>query len=443
MKFAKLKDLYNIDTSSQIRAKEAISHGAYPFYISGKSIKSLDTYQYNTRGIVIGKGGNPNWHYVEGKFSISSDCCLLTSKQEIVDVEYTYYYLCAHPSLLYRLYKGAGIKHVSISDIREIQIGYPNFITQRAITTVLSFLDDIIKRRRNTSEKVFQVLLNYYLSIINEANGLDEASVCDIALRVRSGPFGSQLLKKQIKDKGDIYVLGIENVKKGIVHKQTPNFLPMYELEKYKRYLVKERDVLMSIMGTVGCSAVVPEEFGLAINTKHIAAITVDSNRCNPYFLSYALSNDPYIRSQFRNCKRGAVLDGINLTDLKNIKVKLPNLKAQDRFEQIYSIGCKINEKIELETSLLEELRLSLLKKLFVELDKPFMNIHDGRAAELDIEAIIQLIEQGVFVDIANYDEMRRVLYEWLDKGIVSQVYDEDSHTIKLKINETYKTKNR
>lgn len=264
--------------------------------------------------------------------------------------------------------------------------------------------------------------------------------VHDVVVDIKSGPFGSQLLKRQIKRNGEIYVLGIENIKNGVVKKQTPNFLPVYELEKYKRYLVKERDVLVSIMGTLGYSAVVPENFGLAINTKHLADITVDSYKCNSYFLSYAFANDPFIKSQYRNCKRGAIMDGISLADLKGMRIKLPNLKAQNRFEQIFSLCRKIGEEIEMETSLLEELRCSLLKKLFSEIDKPTSKSQDNLKTELDIEAIIQLIEQGTFVDIANYDEIRRVLYECLDKKIVSQVYDEESQTIKLKVNETYKT---
>lgn len=238
--------------------------------------------------------------------------------------------------MLYRLYKGAGIKHISISDIQEIQIDYPDLVTQRAITTAMAFLDDIIKRRKNTKEDITQVLLNYYLSIVNEANGLEEVMVHDVVEDIKSGPFGSQLLKRQIKRNGEIYVLGIENIKNGVVKKQTPNFLPVYELEKYKRYLVKERDVLVSIMGTLGYSAVVPENFGLAINTKHLADITVDSYKCNSYFLSYAFANDPFIKSQYRNCKRGAIMDGISLADLKDMRIKLPNLKAQNRFEQIF-----------------------------------------------------------------------------------------------------------
>lgn len=39
MQTAKLKDLFVIDRSSKIRAKDAIIHGRYPFYTSGEIVK--------------------------------------------------------------------------------------------------------------------------------------------------------------------------------------------------------------------------------------------------------------------------------------------------------------------------------------------------------------------------------------------------------------------
>ncbi len=64
-------------------------------------------------------------------------------------------------------------------------------------------------------------------------------------------------------------------------------------------------------------------------------------------------------------------------------------------------------------------------------------NIHHH--PKTDIAAVVRLIEQGGFADIANYDEMRKLLYDYLDKEIVTQMYDEESQTIKLHINETHK----
>lgn len=439
MKTAKIKELFIIDRSSKTRAKEGILHGSYPFYTSGKSIKSLDTYQYNTRGLVIGTGGNPNLHFADGTFSISSDCCLLTSKQEYVDVKYAYYFLSAKPSILQRLFKGAGMKHVSVSDIREVEIEYPDLSIQQTVVTIMSFLDEIIERRIMIKDQFSEVLLNYYLSVTDKSNGWDEVSVDKILLDIKSGPFGSQLRKSQIIEKGNVYVLGIDDVKNKVVSRVRASYLSDDELDRYKRYLVKENDVLFSIMGTVGCSAVIPKGFGKAINTKHLAAMTMNVELCNPYFLSYALMYDPYVEAQIQSHKKGAIMNGINLSDIKGIRIKLPNMKAQTLFDKIYALYRDIENKMIQELSLLEELRNSLLNQFFLAKDNLLQQENIHHHPKTDIAAVVRLIEQGGFADIANYDEMRKLLYDYLDKEIVTQMYDEESQTINLHINETHK----
>lgn len=92
------------------------------------------------------------------------------------------------------------------------------------------------------------------------------------------------------------------------------------------------------------------------------------------------------------------------------------------------------------QISLLEELRSSLLKHFFVN-ENSFISTtnKEQQSKDNNVANIIRLIEQGVFVDLANYDEMRMILYNYIDKGVISQKYDEKDQTIKLYINETHK----
>lgn len=92
------------------------------------------------------------------------------------------------------------------------------------------------------------------------------------------------------------------------------------------------------------------------------------------------------------------------------------------------------------QISLLEELRSSLLKHFFVN-ENSFISTTNKEQHNKDsnVANIIRLIEQGAFVDLANYDEMRMILYNYIDKGVISQKYDEKKQTIKLYINETHK----
>lgn len=332
MESAKINDLFVIQTNSKLKANEGKKVGQYPFYTSGEEIKYLDTFQCNTHGLIIGKGGNPNWRFAKGMFSMSTDCCLLTAKQESVDIEYVYYYLCAFPTIMQRLYKGVGIKHISLADIKNIEIEYPPIEVQRTIVSVLSYLDAVIKKRQiNVVKNIPELLKSYYSQLVDN-NVWDKVRISDIATEIKSGPFGTQLHVSQFRDKGEIYVYGIDDLTKKA---PKTRYLSIVELDKYKRYLVHGDDVLISIMGTVGRTKVVPKDIGLAINTKHLVDITLNQDLCKPYFLAYTLENDCKVKRQIESSKHGAVMSAINMSDVKNLMITLPSIKVQMYFEEV------------------------------------------------------------------------------------------------------------
>ena len=434
MESAKINDLFVIQTNSKLKANEGKKVGQYPFYTSGEERKYLDTFQCNTQGLIIGKGGNPNWRFAKGMFSMSTDCCLLTAKQESVDIEYVYYYLCAFPTIMQRLYKGVGIKHISLADIKNIEIEYPPIEVQRTIVSVLSFLDAVIKKRQiNVVKNIPELLKSYYSQLVDN-NVWDKVRISDIATEIKSGPFGTQLHVSQFRDKGEIYVYGIDDLTKKV---PKTRYLSIAELDKYERYLVHGDDVLISIMGTVGRTKVVPKDIGLAINTKHLVDITLNQDLCKPYFLAYTLENDRKVRRQIESSKHGAVMSAINMSDVKNLKITLPSIKVQMYFEEVYHQVKDIQKCMEEEIQLLKELRKSLLAKYFREnnlLNASFSVTKKQKiTSDSDIDSLLTIINEGGFSNLSNYDEMRSLLYYYIGKEVVEQYYDKKTKKVKLR----------
>lgn len=434
MESAKINDLFVIQTNSKLKAKEGKKEGQYPFYTSGEEIKYLDTFQFNTRGLIIGKGGNPNWRFANGMFSMSTDCCLLTANQESVDIEYVYYYLCAFPTIMQRLYKGVGIKHISLADIKNIEIEYPPIEVQRTIVSVLSFLDAVIKKRQiNVVKNIPELLKSYYSQLVDN-NVWDKVRISDIATEIKSGPFGTQLHVSQFSDKGEIYVYGIDDLTKKV---PKTRYLSIAELDKYERYLVHGDDVLISIMGTVGRTKVVPKDIGLAINTKHLVDITLNQDLCKPYFLAYTLENDCKVRRQIESSKHGAVMSAINMSDVKNLMITLPSIKVQMYFEEVYHQVKDIQKCMEEEIQLLKELRKSLLAKYFRENNPLNASFSVTKKQKItsgsDIDSLLTIINEGGFSNLSNYDEMRSLLYYYIGKDVVEQYYDKETKKVKLR----------
>lgn len=149
----------------------------------------------------------------------------------------------------------------------------------------------------------------------------------------RTGPFGSALRHSEFVPEG-VPVLGIDNVVQNRFAWDERRYVTREKFRELERYRVSPGDVLVTIMGTVGRTAVVPDGIGDAVNTKHLAAITLDPQKTKPEYLAAALRLDPEVLHQVNAAGRGAIMTGLNLGIIRALRVPQAPLALQEDFSR-------------------------------------------------------------------------------------------------------------
>jgi len=304
-------------------------------------------------------------------------CAVLPSDQHIP--EYLYYYLLhAKPSLVAQAV-GNAQPNISQAKIKSLEIPLPPLEEQQRIVAVLDDAFEGLARARAHAEANLQNARELFersaAMIFEESAANDNPQkflVGELALpekgSIRTGPFGSQLKHSEFVDEG-ISVLGIDNAVQNEFRWGKARFITEEKYEGLKRYTVKPRDVIITIMGTCGRCAIIPDDIPTAVNTKHLCCISLDQSKCLPEFLHRYFLHSPKGREYLSAQASGSVMDGLNMGIIKSMPVDVPPLERQqiiaDKLSEIDGHTRRLAEYCQSKIQDLNDLRQSLLQKAF------------------------------------------------------------------------------
>src|SRR5690606_31635599 len=217
-------------------------------------------------------------------------------------------------------------------------------------------------------------------------------------------------------------------------------FITEEKYQKLKRYTVYPRDVIITIMGTIGRSAVIPDNIEKAINTKHLACISLDPKKCNPYYLAYSIHSNPFLHYQMKARDRGAIMSGLNLTIIKELKLKDAPIELQNEFEKIYHKVESQKDNLLSSKQDLENLFNSIAQRAFsgqvnidevvaleslldeIDLNKDKNDIRD--IATVYLRELVEKINERDFEDLIQYRKAKKVAFQLLESGDLTQRYN-------------------
>jgi type I restriction enzyme, S subunit len=234
-------------------------------------------------------------------------------------------------------FRGATVGGISREFAAKTVVPLPPLATQRRIAEILDRAEMLRAKRRATLAQLDTLTQAIFLDLFRDetSNNWPEPEIASLAMdkpnAIRTGPFGSQLLHSEFVDSG-IAVLGIDNAVQNKFIWARPRFITEKKYRQLQRYKVFPGDVLITIMGTCGRCAVVPYEIPTTINTKHLCCISLDQSRCLPLYLQACFLLHTKVQHRLGIRERGAVMPGLNMQIIKELRVPLPPLDLQREF---------------------------------------------------------------------------------------------------------------
>jgi type I restriction enzyme, S subunit len=253
----------------------------------------------------------------------------------------------------YKKFAGGGLQiNLGKPDLLSNEIPLPPLEEQKRIAIILDKADIIRHKRQKAIGLIENLIQSSFVSMVGssaktykEWPKMNFEELCSSNKKsLRTGPFGSDLKHSEFVDQG-IAVLGIDNAVKNQFAWGQLRFITEEKYEKLKRYKVYPQDVIITIMGTTGRSAVVPKDIPESISTKHLAVLTINNEIADPEFISNSIHRHPEILKQIQKANKGAIMPGLNLGIIKSLELRIPPIKLQKQFSAILEKTRSTQEK--------------------------------------------------------------------------------------------------
>jgi len=163
-------------------------------------------------------------------------------------------------------------------------------------------------------------------------------------------------------DNSKYMMLSSRNIIDGKINYDQARYLSKSDFEKEdKRTQVREKDVLLTIVGAIGRTAVAPKDMKHITFQRSVAVLKPNNNKVDSFYLKYYLEA---INEVILMEAHGLAQKGIYLNQIKKLKIVLPE---KDTVQVDIIKKCKAIEKEYSNTKMNYERYLEEIKNIFVK----------------------------------------------------------------------------
>ena len=365
----RIADIVKISAGGDVDKVKLKESGKYPVVANALTNKGIvgfyDDYKVKAPAVTVTGRGDVGYAVARHE-NFTPVVRLLTLQSENIDVDY----LENQINSMRILNESTGVPQLTAPQLGNYKVYHPEIDEQSAIGSLFRTLDDLLASYKDNLAN-YQSLKATMLSKMFPKAG---QTVPEIRLDgfegewdlIKLGDFCDLITKgttgKSQSEQGMVNFVKVENLKDNEIYP----IVKISEEEHFgslKRSILYEGDILFSIAGTLGRTAIVKNNI-LPANTNQALAI-IRGYKLDAYFLLVVLSGE-VVKDYIRKNPTVGAQPNLSLEQVSSLKIKIPSLDEQQAigayFSNLDNLIAAHQEKI----SQLETLKKKPLQDMFI-----------------------------------------------------------------------------
>ena len=256
---------------------------------------------------------------------------------------------------------GATMKHIVKKDFDNTLIPFPALEAQSEIADILLRVNAIISVRKKQIKMLDELIKSRFIEMFGQGNYPRHAL---IELIAEGAGLSYGIVQPGNDGTGDMGVLRPVDLVDGRISTAAIKYIDRSIGDGFKKTELTGDELLITVRGTTGITALTNVRFKNMNVTRGIAVIRYDRSKINPAYLN-AYLNTNESQHYIQEHTRGATLQQINLSDLRTLEISVPPMTLQEKFAAFVELIDKSKLTIQRSCDKLEVLKKALMQRYF------------------------------------------------------------------------------
>ena len=342
-------------------SSDMLLDSGYPVYGANGVIGYYSEFNHTKRTLLITCRGATcgNLNICEPYSYVNGNAMALDELSDDIDIQYLYYYL------QYRgfvdVITGSAQPQIVRQSLEKVQVIYPEIDRQKEVIITLDKVGNLISFRKQQLTKLDELVKARFVEMFGENTYLHQ-NLIDLIVDGAGLSYG--IVQPGDDGTGSMGVLRPVDLIDGVISEKSIKYIDRSIGDSFKKTELNGNELLITVRGTTGITALTDSRFVGMNVTRGIAVIRYDDTKINPVYLNEYFKTDES-QNYIQEHTRGATLQQINLSDLRVQQILVPPRKMQDRFSVFVATIGKSKLTIQQSLDKLEVLKKSLMQEYF------------------------------------------------------------------------------